>query len=138
MTKFAPDIAAALPGAEWLRSRRVAAAERFAAASLPTEAEEIWRYSRIGQFDLDAYTPATSLPMSAAHGIPAVLEAAMAAAGERLALAIVHNGRIVHIEVDPALEAKGLAIGDVGGDAEGEDLLGDVAASIDAFTELNT
>ncbi|MDQ6928819.1 MAG: Fe-S cluster assembly protein SufD, partial [Actinomycetota bacterium] len=139
LTKFAPDVAAALPGAEWLRSRRVAAAERFAAASLPTEAEEIWRYSRIGQFDLDAYTPATSLPMSAAHGIPAVLEAAMAAAGERSALAIVHNGRIVHIEVDPALEAKGLAIGDVGGDAEGEDLLGDVAAStIDAFTELNT
>lgn len=139
MTQFAPEIAAALPGADWLRSRRVGAAERFAAASLPTEAEEIWRYSRIGHFDLGAYTPATSLPMSAGHGIPPVLEAAMTAAGERSALIIVHNGRMVHTEVDPALEAMGVGVGDVGASAEGEDVLGDVAPStVDAFTELNT
>jgi Fe-S cluster assembly protein SufD len=106
---------------------------------LPTEAEEIWRYSRIGQFDLDAYTPATSLPMSHGHGIPPVLEAAIGAAGDRSALVMVHGGRIVHTEIDPALEARGLAIGDIGVEAEGEDLLGDVAASTtDAFTELNT
>ncbi|HEX8769189.1 MAG TPA: hypothetical protein VF711_00320, partial [Acidimicrobiales bacterium] len=129
MNQFGPDVAAALPGAEWLQNRRVAAAERFAAASLPTEAEEIWRYSRIGQFDLAAYTPATSLPMAAAHGIPPVLQAVIGAAGERSALVIVHNGRVVHTEVDPALVTGGLSIGDVGADPRGEDLLGDVAAS---------
>ncbi|HUQ64346.1 MAG TPA: Fe-S cluster assembly protein SufD [Acidimicrobiales bacterium] len=139
MDQFGPDVAAALPGAGWLRNRRVGAAERFASASLPTEAEEIWRYSRIGQFDIEAYTPATSLAMSGHHGIPPVLEAAITVAGERSALVIVHGGRIVHTEVDPALEARGLAIGDIGADADGDDVLGDVAASAtDAFTELNT
>src|SRR5262245_9270975 len=37
--------------------RRVAAAERFASAPLPTTDEEIWRYSRIGELDLSRYTP---------------------------------------------------------------------------------
>ncbi len=39
---------------------RVAAAERFAHAAMPTTDEEIWRYSRIDQFDLDAFRPAMS------------------------------------------------------------------------------
>jgi Fe-S cluster assembly protein SufD len=36
---------------------RLAAAERFAAAPLPTPNEEIWRYSRIDQLDLDDFRP---------------------------------------------------------------------------------
>jgi Fe-S cluster assembly protein SufD len=36
---------------------RVAAAERFAAAELPTADEEIWRYSRVGELDLDRFRP---------------------------------------------------------------------------------
>ena len=34
----------------------MAAAERFAAAELPSAEEEVWRYSRIGDLDLDALT----------------------------------------------------------------------------------
>jgi hypothetical protein len=45
---FTPDAAATLGGPDWLRARRRAAAERFAAGSLPDATEEIWRYSRIG------------------------------------------------------------------------------------------
>jgi Fe-S cluster assembly protein SufD len=37
---------------------RLAAAERFATAPLPTPGEEIWRYSRIDQLDLDRFSPA--------------------------------------------------------------------------------
>jgi Fe-S cluster assembly protein SufD len=37
---------------------RLAAAERFAIAPLPTPGEEIWRYSRIDQLDLDQFSPA--------------------------------------------------------------------------------
>ena len=37
---------------------RTAAAERAAAMPLPTVAEEVWRYSRIGELDLDAFRPA--------------------------------------------------------------------------------
>jgi Fe-S cluster assembly protein SufD len=36
---------------------RLSAAERFAIAPLPTPDEEIWRYSRIDQLDLDAFAP---------------------------------------------------------------------------------
>jgi len=37
---------------------RLAAADRFAAAPLPTPTEEIWRYSRIDKLDLDLFTAA--------------------------------------------------------------------------------
>src|SRR5215204_1230115 len=36
---------------------RVAAAERAAAMPFPTPAEEIWRYSRIGELDLERFRP---------------------------------------------------------------------------------
>jgi Fe-S cluster assembly protein SufD len=38
-------------------AERSAAIERFAAAPMPTTAEEIWRYSRVDELDLDRYTP---------------------------------------------------------------------------------
>jgi Fe-S cluster assembly protein SufD len=50
--------AAELPGPAWLVERRRAAAERFAASELPSAEEEVWRYSRIGDLDLDRYRPA--------------------------------------------------------------------------------
>jgi Fe-S cluster assembly protein SufD len=57
---FAPDSARALPGPAWLVERRTAAAERAAHQSLPSTDEEIWRYSRIAELDLDAFTPTSS------------------------------------------------------------------------------
>ena len=57
LSAFTVDAAAALAGPEWLQARRVAAAERFAAAELPSAQEEVWRYSRIGDLHLDAYAP---------------------------------------------------------------------------------
>src|SRR5215210_4365798 len=55
---FSAVAAAALDGPDWLRARRRAAGERFEAMELPTEAEEVWRYSRISDLDLEAYRPA--------------------------------------------------------------------------------
>jgi len=57
MTSFTPDRAAALPGPSWLVDRRREAAERFAATELPSAEEEVWRYSRIGELDLERYEP---------------------------------------------------------------------------------
>ncbi len=54
MSAFTPDAARDLAG--WT-DFRVAAAERFAAAELPTPNEEIWRYSRIDQLDLSRFVP---------------------------------------------------------------------------------
>ncbi len=63
--------------------QRLAAAERFAATELPTAEEEIWRYSRIGELDLERFGPAavdtvvtgaervgTQLPSRRARSVP--------------------------------------------------------------------
>ncbi len=59
MSAFTPD-AVRVAGGLWLdwADFRLAAAERFIAATLPTPDEEIWRYSRIDQLDLGRFTPA--------------------------------------------------------------------------------
>ncbi len=68
MSTFTPDAVREL-GGPW-SDFRLAALERFAAAPLPTPDEEIWRYSRIDQLDLDAYVPAPcATTVDAADGI---------------------------------------------------------------------
>src|SRR5205823_13683535 len=95
MQTFTPERAADLAGPDWLRTRRAAAAARFVAAELPTEAEEIWRYSRISELDLDTYAPAdTSGP--APEGVPPAVAALLEADGDRAGLIVVVNGRIAH------------------------------------------
>ena len=58
MSAFSPDAVRAF--AEDWSEFRLAAAERFAAAPMPTTDEEIWRYSRIDKFDLGAFQPAVA------------------------------------------------------------------------------
>lgn len=55
MSAFTPDAVREL-GGDW-QEMRLAAAERFATAPLPTPDEEIWRYSRIDQLDLGRFAP---------------------------------------------------------------------------------
>ncbi|MDQ6798116.1 MAG: Fe-S cluster assembly protein SufD [Actinomycetota bacterium] len=79
---------------------------------MPTDAEEIWRYSRVADLDLDAFAPDTDAGTVGGAVVPDALAPAVAAAGPRAALVIVRNGRISHIEIDPALAAKGLVVTD--------------------------
>jgi len=136
LSRFTPDVAAALDGPEWLRARRVAAAERFAALSLPTEAEEIWRYSRISSLDLDAYAPVAGPRPE--PGIPAAVAPAVAAVGPAAGVVVLHDGRIVHVEVDDALAARGLVVADGSALPVDDAVFTDTAPAVDAFTELNT
>ena len=57
MPTFTADTARTLGGPSWLVERRLAAAERFGAAPWPTTEEEIWRYSRIEELDLESFRP---------------------------------------------------------------------------------
>jgi Fe-S cluster assembly protein SufD len=57
LSAFTVDANTLTGGPEWLVARRATAAERFAATPLPTAEEEVWRYSRVGDLDLDRYTP---------------------------------------------------------------------------------
>jgi Fe-S cluster assembly protein SufD len=69
MHTFTVDAAASLEGPDWLVTRRVEAAERFAAGKLPSEAEEVWRYSRIDTLDLERYVVASADAWSVATSI---------------------------------------------------------------------
>jgi Fe-S cluster assembly protein SufD len=140
-TAFTSDAARAVPGPEWLAARRLAAVERLTGISWPTDAEEIWRYSRIGELDLERYRPVPPEMLGepgvelAPGGGPVAAEA-----GERAGLVVVHNGRVVHHELDPQLEAKGMQVCGLATceGAEVEDYLGRCSdESADAFVTLH-
>ncbi len=111
MPAFTPDAARALGGHDWLLARRVAAAEQLASVSWPSSAEEIWRYSRVDEFDLERYQPREV------------------------------NQRSLDVPVlDAGLASKGVVVGDLidVDDSEAADWLGTCSdASPDAFTVLH-
>jgi len=138
---FTADAARALGGPEWLARRRELAVQRLADVVWPTPSEEIWRYSRIDQLDLDRYTPFTADELGAAGDERAPGGGPWAAeAGKHAGMIVVRDGRVVHHELDPALEAKGVR---ACGIATCEDdlvstLIGSVSStSEDAFTVLH-
>ena len=57
LSQITPDTAAALAGPGGLADRRAEAAGRLPEASLPTSEEDVWRYSRIDELDLDRFAP---------------------------------------------------------------------------------
>src|SRR5581483_3015494 len=73
--------------------------------TLPTAEEEVWRYSRIAELDLEAYHPAAD--PAATNGIPAPLEAALATVPVRGVTVVAVNGRVVHVDVHaPGVEVS--------------------------------
>ena len=111
MPGFTPDTARTLGGHDWLVARRAAAAERLADVTWPSTGEEIWRYSRIDDFDLDRYQPRRADQRSLAVPV-----------------------------LDPGLVAKGVVVGDLADvdDPDAADWFGTCSdASPDAFTILH-
>ena len=138
---FSAEAASAVGGPEWLVARRLAAAEQLATLTWPTDAEEVWRYSRVNQFDLARYRPMTAEELGDPNAQTAPGGGVLAAeAGERAALIVVRDGRVVHHELDPDLAAQGVTVcGIATCDAETmAPYLGSIAgASPDAFTVLH-
>ena len=87
---FSPDAARALGGPEWLARRRAGAADALADLTLPTDDEEIWRYSRVGALDLGRYRPRE------------VAERSLVVSGPAAAAA---QGVVVGDLADPAVDA---------------------------------
>jgi Fe-S cluster assembly protein SufD len=106
MSSFTSEAAAALPGPSWLVERRTAAAERFAAAELPSVDEEVWRYSRIGDLALDRYRPARLDD----RGEPS------AATGQLVDLAAAGSSRIVTVAGLPKWHDHGDGVEILAGD----------------------
>ncbi len=106
---FSVDAARALGGPDWLVARRIAAAEQLGSLSWPTPSDEIWRYSRIDRLDVERFRPFGVEELGrpgderAPGGGPWAAEA-----GAHAGMIVVRDGRVVHHELDPALEAKGV------------------------------
>jgi Fe-S cluster assembly protein SufD len=141
MTAFTPEAARALGGPDWLVERRLAAAEQVAGLEWPTPADEIWRYSRIDELDLDRYRPPARDELGEPGPEPAPGGGPVAAeAGERAGLVVVRNGRVVHHELDETLAGKGVVVCGLAtcDEADLADVLGACSdASPDAFTVLH-
>jgi Fe-S cluster assembly protein SufD len=119
-----------------LQDRRRAAHDRLETASLPTEAEEVWRYSRIGELDMDVFAPADGREPE--HETPPGVEALLEAIGPRAGLLALRNGRVVRAELDPEVAAKGVHLGGLDAVADDPDMLGGTTGGSDLFTNLNT
>jgi len=135
---FSPAAARGLPGPDWLADRRSAAVERLADLEWPTPAEEIWRYSRIGDLDLGRYRPVPAEQMGEPGDEPAPGGGPVAA--ERSGLVVVRNGRVVHHALDPELEARGVRVCGIA-TCDAEEIATTLGvcsdASPDAFTVLH-
>ena len=101
LTTFTPESAAAQPGPAWLRQRRSDAAATFASSPLPSEKDEVWRYSRIDRLDLDRFQPAAPVPLASAN-VPGPspsdrIHSLVAGLGPRSALVVTINGVLATI-----------------------------------------
>lgn len=137
---FTSDAARSLGGPDWLVARRVAAAERLASREPPTTDEEIWRYSRVDDFDPSAWRPLVPPEPGDGREVPVAVRSVYEEMVERSGLVVTVNGRVVHRELDDGLAAKGVMLGDLAVQCadEARDLLGTVAGgSPDWFTELH-
>ncbi|HLX89998.1 MAG TPA: Fe-S cluster assembly protein SufD [Acidimicrobiales bacterium] len=129
MTAFTADAVRALGGPEWFVAQRMEAFDRFSASALPTEAEEIWRYSGIDRFDLDRFAPVSSSgpgsDVTAAHKVADRL-------GDHAALVVTRNGVVVSIEAGAGVPGDVVRVAGSGplatpmaplalGEADGED-----------------
>ena len=114
-----------LPGPDWLRAERRQAAERFEASGLPSSEQEVWRYSRIDELELDRYRPADA-PGDEAEG------AADLGIDDPAAEVIVVNGH----PVSSSIAVPGVGLRDASGDAEPAPGAA-VEPSDDAFVDLN-
>ena len=133
---FTTDIAAALPGAPWLQRRRLAAAEAFSSSPLPTEKDEVWRYSRIDRLDLDRFRPAVATAGDDSGPSPSArLHSLVDGLGPRSGLIVTIDGVLATLSSSVGEDL--LSIGRVADHPEGAELLGTVLTDPHDFPLLN-
>jgi Fe-S cluster assembly protein SufD len=118
----------------WLVERRRSVADRIGEPTLPSTDEEVWRYSRVADIDLDAWSPVPEPDLALSEPLTALLDQLP----ERSATVVVRNGWVVFAEVEPDWSARGLFAGRLVEGPGGEDALGAVAGDgPDVFAALN-
>jgi len=139
LSTFTPDSAAAFSGPAWLRQRRSAAAEAFSSSPLPTEKDEVWRYSRIDQLDLDRFRPSGTMPVQPSSDpgpSPSDrIHSLVSSLGVRAGLVVTINGVLATVASSVGDEL--LTLGRATEHAHMEDLLGSVVSAPRDFQLLN-
>ncbi len=133
---FSADASAALTGPRWLRDRRAAGYAAFESTPLPSESDEVWRYTPIERLDLAEFPP----PDPDANGAVAppasdLMASLLAALGPSAGQVLVHNGRPGAF-VAPA-DGGGFSFGGAGDVPGAAAMLGSVQQGGDALVRLN-
>lgn len=136
LSTFTPESAALLPGPPWLQRRRAEAAEAFASNPLPSEKDEVWRYSRIDGLELDRFRPVDGV----SGGVPGTspsdrVRSLVDGLGPRSALIITLNGILA--TVSSTVDDDILTIGRATEHRDGEMLLGSITTDPTDFVLLN-
>jgi Fe-S cluster assembly protein SufD len=135
LDNFTPDAASQLQGPDWLVERRRSAAAYAREVGLPSTDEEVWRYSRISDLELDRFSPMVPLGQPPA-GLPSASSELLASVTERSGFAVLCNGRLLESQLDPGAERQGVRLRQLG--ADDAELLGSVIGDpTDALTALN-
>jgi Fe-S cluster assembly protein SufD len=136
---FSAEASASLAGPDWLRQRRADGYEAFASTPLPSESEEVWRYSPIDELSLDDFVPPA--PDAPANGGPAGGVALLAdvrrALGRTAGRVLVHDGRPVLSTLARDDAAGTFAFGRAEDVAGSREMLGSVQRKGDALVRLN-
>ena len=131
---FTAEASAGLAGPDWLRRRRAVGYEALASLPLPSESEEVWRYTPIDDLDLDAFAPPTAGgPAPAGDQLLAALTTAL---GPLAGSVLVHNGRAGTFTT-PGAAGAGLAFGRAAEVPGSAGMLGTVQEGGDALVRLN-
>jgi Fe-S cluster assembly protein SufD len=135
-SEFNADAVAALPGPAWLLDRRRASWERFSGLELPTESEEIWRYSRIDDLDLSRYAPCPPGDEVSLRDLPEQVQRLVAAAGPAATIVVSRNGGEAAVQgPQPGLDVLPVGHGPVGDGSEPAAVFSGPRA--DAWTAMN-
>ncbi len=136
---FSAEASAGLAGPGWLRERRATGHDAFLSTPLPSQSEEVWRYSPIDALALDEFAP--RLPEESGPESTPVAEelrtAVEAALGTAAGSVLVLNGRAGTFTVAAAPNGAGFAFGRADDVPESRHLLGSVQHGGDALVCLN-
>ena len=129
---FTAEASAALAGPDWLRQQRAAGYGAFASSPLPSESEEVWRYTPIDDLSLEEFAP--PLADGAAPAGDQLLAALGAALGAVAGSVLVHNGRASAFTTPGT---PGFAFGGADAVPGAHAMLGAVQEGGDALVRLN-
>lgn len=93
----------------FLTERRLAAWSRYSETPFPTRKSEEWRYTDISKIDFEAFEP-VSPSAEPEETLAADVQAVLARSGDRAGVVVLRDGRVVHVELEPALAEAGVVL----------------------------